>query len=81
MKLRILIGLKKKILDPQGRAVLHALETMGYKNVADVRIGKVVEMDVSADRKTVLEAQAKEMCEKLLTNPVIEQYRVEVLED
>ncbi|MBU6206526.1 MAG: phosphoribosylformylglycinamidine synthase subunit PurS [Alphaproteobacteria bacterium] len=75
MKRRIFITLKTGVLDPQGKAVHHSLEGLGFAGVNDVRIGKLIELDVAED---VSEAQLGEMCEKLLANTVIENYRIEV---
>ena len=77
MKIRVLVSLKPGVLDPQGRAVHHALEGLGFKGVDDVRIGRTVELDVADD--TSDEALA-DMCEKLLANTVIENYRIEKLD-
>ncbi len=74
MKVRIHVSLKPGVLDPQGRAVHHALEGLGFDRVDDVRIGRLVEMDV-ADNTT--DDQIDEMCRKLLANMVIENYRIE----
>jgi len=74
MKVRIHVSLKPGVLDPQGRAVHHALEGLGFTGVDDVRIGRTVEMDVADD--TTDQALA-DMCEKLLANMVIENYRIE----
>jgi len=65
------------VLDPQGRAVHHALEGLGFEGVKDVRVGRLIELEV-ADSTT--DAQLDEMCRKLLANMVIENYRVEKLE-
>lgn len=74
MKIRVHVSLKPGVLDPQGRAVHHALEGMGFGGVDDVRIGRLIELDV-ADETT--DAALAEMCEKLLANTVIENYRIE----
>ena len=74
MKIRVHVSLKPGVLDPQGRAVHHALEGMGFRGVDDVRIGRLIELDV-ADETT--DAALAEMCEKLLANTVIENYRIE----
>jgi len=76
MKIRVLVSLKPGVLDPQGRAVHHALEGLGFEGVEDVRIGRTVELDV-ADGTS--DAALNEMCEKLLANTVIENYRIEKL--
>jgi phosphoribosylformylglycinamidine synthase len=76
MKVRILVSLKPGVLDPQGRAVHHALEGLGFTGVEDVRVGRVIEMEL-ADGTS--DAALKDMCEKLLANMVIENYRIEKL--
>ncbi|NIJ31701.1 phosphoribosylformylglycinamidine synthase subunit PurS [Sphingomonas oligoaromativorans] len=74
MKTRVIVTLKSGVLDPQGKAVHHALTGLGFDGVNDVRIGKIVELDL-ADGTS--EAQIDEMCRKLLANTVIENYRIE----
>lgn len=74
MKVRVFVRLKPGVLDPQGRAVHHALEGLGFDGVDDVRIGRMVEMEVADD--TSDEALDK-MCGQLLANTVIEDYRIE----
>ena len=76
MKVRIFVRLKPGVLDPQGRAVHHALEGLGFDGVDDVRIGRMVELDVADD--TSDEALDK-MCAQLLANTVIESYSVELV--
>ena len=73
MKLKIFVTLKPGVLDPQGKAI-HALESLGFAGVNDVRAGKLIELEV-ADATT--DAQIDEMCRQLLANTVIENYRVE----
>lgn len=75
MKATVHITLKKGVLDPQGKAIGHALEGMGFGEVGDVRQGKFIELDLEDG---VPEARIREMCEKLLANPVIEDYRIEI---
>ncbi|MFN3863285.1 MAG: phosphoribosylformylglycinamidine synthase subunit PurS [Erythrobacter sp.] len=74
MKVRVLVRLKPGVLDPQGRAVHHALEGLGFDGVADVRIGRLIELEVAdgTDRQTLTA-----MCEKLLANTVIENFTIE----
>jgi phosphoribosylformylglycinamidine synthase subunit PurS len=74
MKLRIIVTLKNGVLDPQGKAIHHALEGLGFGGVNDVRAGKLIEMDVAGDTS---DATLDEMCRKLLANTVIENYRIE----
>ena len=77
MKVRILINLKPGVLDPQGRAVHHSLEGLGFEGVEDVRIGRMIELDV-ADGTS--DAALDDMCQKLLANMVIEDYAIEKLD-
>jgi len=77
MKARVLIRLKRGILDVQGSAVKRALEGLGYTELADVRVGKVVDIDVDAPDPAVARARVEEMCTRLLANPVIEDFTVE----
>ncbi|KWV94342.1 MULTISPECIES: phosphoribosylformylglycinamidine synthase subunit PurS [unclassified Erythrobacter] len=74
MKIRVHVSLKPGVLDPQGRAVHHALEGLGFSGVEDVRVGRLIELDVADDTG---DAALDEMCEKLLANTVIENYRIE----
>ncbi|HTG37930.1 phosphoribosylformylglycinamidine synthase subunit PurS [Sphingomonas sp.] len=74
MKLRVVVTLKPGVLDPQGKAIQHALGSLGFDGVADVRAGKIFELDV-ADGTS--DEAVRDMCEKLLANTVIENYRVE----
>ena len=74
MKVRVHVSLKPGVLDPQGRAVHHALEGLGFDGVEDVRVGRLIELDV-ADGTS--QAALDDMCRKLLANMVIENYRIE----
>ena len=75
---RVYVTLKEGILDPQGKTVLRALKSLGYDEVEDLRIGKYMELALDGEDGEKLEARLLEMCEKLLANPIIEDYRVEV---
>ena len=77
MKVRILVRLKPGVLDPQGRAVHHSLDSLGFEGVEDVRIGRMIEMEVADG--TSDEALTK-MCEQLLANMVIEDFAIEKLD-
>ncbi len=79
-KAEIKVLLKKSVLDPQGQAVEKALASLGYGNVQDVRIGKYLEVSFAAGSYQEAEAQVREMSERLLTNPVIEDYTFELAE-
>jgi phosphoribosylformylglycinamidine synthase len=74
MKVLIHVSLKPGVLDPQGRAIQHSLEGLGFAGVNEVRQGKLIELDVDDG---VTDAQLDEMCRKLLANMVIENYRIE----
>ena len=74
MKVRVHVSLKNGVLDPQGRAIHHALEGLGFSGVNDVRAGRLIELDLADD---VSDAAIDDMCRKLLANMVIENYRIE----
>ena len=76
MKVRVHVSLKPGVLDPQGRAIQHSLEGLGFSGVNQVRQGKLIELDVD---EAVTDDQLDEMCRKLLANMVIENYRIEKL--
>ena len=76
MKLRIIVTLKNGVLDPQGKAIQHALAGLGFGGVEDVRAGKIFELDVADDTS---DAAIDEMCRKLLANTVIENYSIELV--
>jgi phosphoribosylformylglycinamidine synthase len=74
MKTRVYVTLKAGVLDPQGKAIHHALEGLGFSGVNDVRAGKLIELDLD---ESVDEAEVEAMCRKLLANIVIENFRIE----
>ena len=78
MKARVFVTLKPGVLDPQGEAVKHALGTLGFDGVDGVRQGKLIELDLEETDATRAEEQVTAMCDKLLANTVIENYRIEV---
>ncbi|KSU81226.1 phosphoribosylformylglycinamidine synthase [Fictibacillus enclensis] len=78
-KVKVFVTLKESVLDPQGSAVKGSLHRMEYNEVQDVRIGKYLELTIE-DSVQDLDKSVREMCEKLLSNPVIEDYRYEVEE-
>ena len=78
MKARVYVTLKKSVLDPQGKTVQHALSTMGFSEVKDVRMGKYIELELGNVEKAQAEQKIKTMCEKLLANTVIEEFRFEL---
>ena len=80
MKAKIYITLKNGIHDPQGTAVQHSLHALGFETVQDVRMGKFLEVDLQDTEKTTAESQITHMCQKLLANMVIEDFRYEIVE-
>ena len=74
MKARVFVTLKPGVLDPQGKAIHHALEGLGFSGIRDVRAGKLIELDAEDG---VDDAAVEEMCRKLLANTVIENFRIE----
>ena len=78
MKARITVTLKSGVLDPQGKAIEHALEGLGFEGVNEARQGKLIELDLDYTDKDEAEAKVKEMCEKLIANTVIENYAIEL---
>jgi phosphoribosylformylglycinamidine synthase len=78
MKARVEVTLKAGVLDPQGEAVRHALGALGFEGVGEVRIGKVIEVDLAASDAAAAKAEVEAMCQKLLANTVIENYAVEI---
>ena len=79
MKAKIHVTLKQGILDPQGKAIEHALDSLGFAHAANVRVGKYMELDLNQTDKAKAEAEVKAMCEKLLANTIIEEYRFELI--
>lgn len=75
---KVYVTLKEGILDPQGKTVQRALKSLGYDEVTGVRIGKYMELELQGDDRSRLEERLARMCEQLLTNPIIEDYRMEV---
>lgn len=72
------ITLKKVVADPQGQTIKHALESLGYKNLKEVRIGKLVNLKLEAKDQAEAEAKVAQMCQKLLANPTIEEFTVNI---
>lgn len=78
---KIYVTLKKSVLDPQGNTVKHALNSLGFKGVRDVRLGKYMEIKLNGKTKSSVEDQIRKMCDKLLINPVIEDYTYEIKDE
>ena len=81
MRARVFVRLKRGILDPQGTAVKRALEGLGYREVRDLRVGKVLELELEAAEPVQARGRLEEMCRRLLANPVTEDFAVEILEE
>ncbi len=77
---RVFVTLKQSVLDPQGNAVRDALQSLGFDEVSEARIGKFMELQIHSNDKKVAEERVKEMCEKLLANTVIEDYNFQLEE-
>ncbi|MFO0774058.1 MAG: phosphoribosylformylglycinamidine synthase subunit PurS [Nitrospiraceae bacterium] len=78
MKAIVHVTLKQGILDPQGKAIEHALESLGFRTASNVRLGKYMEFDIKDTDRTRADATVKMICEQLLANTVIEEYRYEL---
>jgi phosphoribosylformylglycinamidine synthase len=78
MKAKVHVTLKTGVLDPQGKAIGHALESLGFEGVGDVRQGKFIELDLDETDQDKARARIGEMCEKLLANTVIENYSIDL---
>jgi phosphoribosylformylglycinamidine synthase len=78
MKARVHVTLKPGVLDPQGKAIEHALDTLGFSGIEEVRQGKVIELQLAETDREAARAQVEEMCRKLLANTVIENYAIDL---
>lgn len=78
MKATVHVTLKTGVLDPQGKAIGNALHGLGFEEVGEVRQGKLIELEVGGDDPEAAKARIEEMCRKLLANPVIERYAIEI---
>jgi len=78
LKVKVEVRLKSGVLDPQGKAVLGALHNLGYEEVEDTRVGKLIELRVRDENPQRVRERVEEMCKKLLSNPVIEDYLIEI---
>ena len=75
---QIKVTLKKSILDPQGKTIEHSLQSLGYKNIQDTRIGKLIELNLDVQGEEEAKKVTDEVCKKLLANPVMEDYEFEI---
>jgi phosphoribosylformylglycinamidine synthase len=81
MKAVIKVRLKNGILDPQGKTVNNALHHLGFVTINDVRIGKLIELTINEKKRDIAREKIEEACKKLLTNPIIEDFTYELIED
>ncbi len=80
LKVEVYITIKKTIADPQGLTVKHALDSLGYKSVEDIRVGKLITIKLNLKDKSKAKEQLDDMCKKLLANPIIEDYKFVIKE-
>ncbi len=78
MRVKVFVTSKEGVLDPQGHAIERSLHSLGYDGVTEVRMGKYLEFNFNMSSQGEVESRVREMCEKLLANPVIEDYRFEI---
>jgi phosphoribosylformylglycinamidine synthase len=78
MRVKIFVSLKRGVLDPQGKAIERSLHTLGYNEAREVRAGTYIELELDAASRESAELRIHEICDKLLANPVIEDYRFEI---
>lgn len=78
MKAKVYVTLKDEVLDPQGDAVRRALQALGFEQVGNVRVGKLIEIDLEDEDRKAAEDELRQMCQKLLANPVIEDFRFQL---
>lgn len=79
MKINVFVTPKKNVLDPQGAAVGHALDSLGFKGLKSTRIGKMIELDLAGTDSPDFRSKLDQVCRDLLSNPVIEDYRYEIV--
>jgi phosphoribosylformylglycinamidine synthase len=80
MKAKVIVTLKNGVLDPQGKAAEESLHSLGFNDVSGLRIGRYMELDLKGTSKEAAENRLKEMCDKVLANPVIEDFKFEINE-
>lgn len=78
MKVEVIVSLKDGVLDPQGKAIGHALESLGHKDIKEVKVGKVITLEIAGEDRTAIQKEVEVMCESLLANTVIENYTIKM---
>jgi phosphoribosylformylglycinamidine synthase len=79
MKARVHVRLKEAVLDPQGKAIGHALSSLGFTGIGEVRQGKLIEIEIDGTDREAVREKVEKMCAELLANPVIENYDIELI--
>ena len=78
MKAEVIVRLKEGVLDPQGKAIHHALESLGYQGVDSVKVGKIITLEIAGNDKADIQKKVESMCDTLLANTVIEDYSIKI---
>lgn len=78
MKVEVIVSLKDGVLDPQGKAIGHALESLGHKDIKEVKVGKVITLEIAGEDRVAIQKEVEAMCESLLANTVIENYTIKM---
>lgn len=78
MKAEVIVRLKEGVLDPQGKAIHHALESLGYQGVESVKVGKIITLEITGNDKADIQKEVESMCDTLLANTVIEDYSIKI---
>lgn len=78
MKVEVIVSLKDGVLDPQGKAIGHALESLGHKDIKEVKVGKVITLEIAGEDRAAIQKEVEVMCESLLANTVIENYTIKI---
>lgn len=78
MKVEVIVSLKDGVLDSQGKAIGHALESLGHKDIKEVKVGKVITLEIAGEDRAAIQKEVEVMCESLLANTVIENYTIKM---
>lgn len=78
MKAEVIVRLKEGVLDPQGKAIHHALESLGYQGVESAKVGKIITLEIAGNNKADIQKKVESMCDTLLANTVIEDYSIKI---
>ena len=78
MKVEVIVSLKDGVLDPQGKAIGHALESLGHNEIKEIKVGKVITLEIAGEDRAAIQKEVEVMCESLLANTVIENYTIKM---